>query len=85
MKSSRDLCQEAKVFTDAGEWKSSWHWPTTPNGYEDVLTVKAALHSLDCEDEAQEIYGAIEKIKLRYSLALEMTEHIRNHEEEPYL
>jgi len=76
------LCNAALEYTDAGTWKSSWHWPHDQYGHWGVEAVEKALEDLRCGDMQSEIDAAIRRIKDRYALAERMKEYISSTRDE---
>lgn len=83
-KTPDQLCEEARTFTDRGEWQHSWYWPTK-NGRFTASALPLALADLrcgDCMEYASEIKKAIEDIAARYFLAKEIEKAIAEEEED---
>jgi len=73
-----------KKFTDAGQWKHSWHWErdrTKPWGRLTLQGAKQMLNDLHCDGSIEkEVEAATAKIKERYALAAELESQIRKAE-----
>jgi hypothetical protein len=75
-----ELLKQAREYTDAGEWKHSWHWPRGEYG-PDVKTLESALKDLHCGNEIimeRELADAINRIKARYKLATKIEEYLKS-------
>lgn len=69
----QELENEVVCFTDAGEWKCSWHWDRDRSKVWSPITVKGAeqmLRDLHCDGSMEEeIAEVARKIRQRYVLA----------------
>ena len=63
------LSESAAEFTDAGQWKCSWHWKRNHYGRITLEGAEQILRDLQCEDEAREIAQAVRRIRRRYRFA----------------
>ena len=70
---TESLRDRVTAYTDAGTWKSSWHWDRTSSGSITVQGAKQMLHDLRCDNcEGEEILMAVQHIRERYKLADEL-------------
>jgi len=73
---SEELQERVKKFTDAGEWKCSWHWDRDPVKTWNPITLKGAkqmLADLGCNGSMdEEIEAARRHIVSRYKVAEEL-------------
>jgi hypothetical protein len=79
---TQELYERAKEFTDAGNWKHSWHWPKGDYDLPNIETLKAAQIDLYCIDRDKEIKARIARIDRRYQLFNEIEEFIKFMEED---
>ena len=70
---SRELEESVACYTDAGEWKHSWHWDRDRAKVWGQITLKGAyqmLADLNCEGcKHEEIAASVRRIEARYALA----------------
>jgi hypothetical protein len=62
-------------YTDAGEWKCSWHWARDRTKSWSPITLKGAQQMLDdlkCDSMENEIAAMTRRIERRYRLAGEL-------------
>ena len=70
---SQELENEVVRFTDAGEWKHSWHWDRDRTKAWSPITIKGAeqmLRDLQCDGSMDaEIDAMTRRIRSRYDVA----------------